>query len=97
MAGQARLRNTADLVQATLDQGIPGHYIETGVWRGGATILMRGVLAANDVRDRKVYVADSFEGLPPPDADTFTADAGDIHHTLADLAVSLEGEGARLE
>ena len=43
--------------------------IETGVRRGGACIFMRGVLAAHDVTDRTVWVADSFEGLPKPSSD----------------------------
>ena len=38
----------------------PGDLIETGVWRGGATIFMRGVLKAHGVTDRTVWVADSF-------------------------------------
>jgi Macrocin-O-methyltransferase (TylF) len=36
------------------------------VVRRGCCILMRGVLASNMIYDRKVYVADSFQGLPPP-------------------------------
>ena len=35
-------------------------------------------------------MADSFEGLPPPDAGQYPADAGDQHHTFEPLAVSLE-------
>lgn len=34
------------------------------MWRGGATIFMRGVLKAHGVSDHAVWVADSFEGLP---------------------------------
>ena len=52
-----------------------GDFIETGVWRGGVTILIRGVLAAHGITDRNVWVADSFEGLPVPDGERYTADA----------------------
>ena len=45
-----------------------------GVWRGGTSIFMRGVLAANGVTDRTVWLADSFQGLPPPDPSQFPAD-----------------------
>jgi hypothetical protein len=45
---------------------IPGDLIETGIWRGGAVIFMRGVLAACGIADRIVWAADSFEGVPPP-------------------------------
>lgn len=38
--------------------------IESGVWRGGMTIFMRGVVAVRGVENRRVSVADSFENLP---------------------------------
>ncbi|RUW36903.1 MULTISPECIES: TylF/MycF/NovP-related O-methyltransferase [unclassified Mesorhizobium] len=87
MAGVKRLTNVRDLVQRAIDENVPGDFIETGVWRGGCCILMRGVLAANEVKDRKVYVADSFEGLPPPDAENFPADQGDRLHEYRQLAI----------
>ena len=90
MVGIRRLKNLCDLTQRTLDENIQGDFIETGVWRGGCCILMRGVLAANSIRDRKVYVADSFQGLPPPRPHLFPKDTGDIHHTIPELAVSLD-------
>lgn len=90
MVGVLRLENVRTLAQRAIDLGIPGHFIETGVWRGGCCILMRGVLAANAVDDRIVYVADSFEGLPPPNPQLFPIDAGDTHHTIPELAVSLD-------
>src|SRR5271154_6266086 len=52
MLGVLRLANIRDLVQKALDDGVPGDFIETGVWRGGACIFMRGVLAANQIADR---------------------------------------------
>ena len=90
MIGMKRLDNLQTCIERVLQDEIPGDLIETGVWRGGATIFMRGVLAAHNVRDRVVFVADSFEGLPPPDARRAPADAGDIHWTFANLAVSLD-------
>jgi O-methyltransferase len=89
MLSPARLRNLRDLVERTLREGIPGAYLEAGVWRGGACILMRGVLAAHGVADRRVYVADSFAGLPPPDP-RFPADRKDRLHLFGELAVSEE-------
>jgi O-methyltransferase len=90
MVGLLRLENVRELAQRAIDEGTPGDFIETGVWRGGCCILMRGVLAANFVADRKVYVADSFEGLPPPNSALFPRDSGSNWHTLPGLAVSLE-------
>jgi O-methyltransferase len=75
MVGTKRLANVAELCRRAVEEGVPGDFIETGVWRGGVTILMRAVLAAYDVDDRTVWVADSFEGLPAPDGERYPADA----------------------
>lgn len=89
MVGVDRLDNVRRLTQAALDENIPGDFIETGVWRGGCCILMRGILAVNEIRDRKVYVADSFAGVPPPRPDIYPADR-DLRLDLStELAVSL--------
>src|SRR5277367_1137032 len=88
MIGVARLRNLRALCERALDEGIAGDFIETGVWRGGACILMRGILEAYGDPQRRVFVADSFRGLPPPNASKYSADEGDRHHTFEQLAVS---------
>lgn len=75
MIGTARLANVLQCCVNAVNEGVPGDFIETGVWRGGATILMRGVLEAMGDLERRVWVADSFEGLPVPDAQ-FPADDG---------------------
>jgi O-methyltransferase/8-demethyl-8-(2,3-dimethoxy-alpha-L-rhamnosyl)tetracenomycin-C 4'-O-methyltransferase len=90
MIGVRRLQDVRNLVQRAIDEGIPGDFIETGVWRGGCCILMRGVLAANAVADRKVYAADSFAGLPPPNEQLYPQDKGLDLHLHPELAVSLD-------
>lgn len=90
MIGLKRLDNLQSCIEDVLARQVPGDLMETGVWRGGAAIFMRAVLKAYDVRDRWVWAADSFAGLPPPDPQRFPADAGDRHHTVGYLAVSLE-------
>jgi O-methyltransferase len=89
MIGLARMDNIQFCVETVLGDGICGDLIETGVWRGGATIFMRGLLKAYG-SDRKVWVADSFAGLPAPDPIRFPSDAGSDLHTVAALAVSKE-------
>ena len=87
MVGLERLESLRDLTQMVIDEGIKGDFIETGVWRGGCCILMKGVLAANHETDRKVYVADSFAGLPPPDAASYPSDASSDLHVFKELAI----------
>jgi O-methyltransferase len=88
MIGLKRLDNLQFCAETVLREGIEGDMIETGVWRGGACIFMRALLAAYSIEDRKVYVADSFEGLPKPDVDKFSHDKGDKHHGVKFLAIS---------
>lgn len=90
MIGLKRLDNLQHCLTHVIVDKIPGDFIETGVWRGGATIFARAVFKAYGVTDRIVWVADSFEGLPKPDAEAFPADEGDTHHSYDDLRVSLE-------
>jgi hypothetical protein len=75
MIPRCRLDNLQFCIEDVLRQNVPGDLIETGVWRGGATIFMRGLLKAQGVTGRKVWVADSFEGLPKPDAEAFPVEA----------------------
>ncbi len=71
----ARMHNIKTCVEEVIGRRVPGDLIETGVWRGGATILMRAILKAWNVTDRHVWVADSFEGLPEPDPDKYPIEA----------------------
>jgi O-methyltransferase len=90
MVGTLRLNNVEQCLRSVLEAGVPGDLIETGVWRGGTSIFMRGVLRAYGVSDREVYVADSFAGLPEPDTERYPADEGLDLHTWPGLAVELE-------
>jgi len=97
MIGLKRLDNLEFCVEEVITNGVVGDLIETGVWRGGATIFMRAVLKAYRVTDRCVWVADSFEGLPPPDPRKYPHDAGDNLHEARELAVLLEEVKANFE
>ena len=90
MIGMKRLDNLQFCVEDVLRKGVPGDLIESGVWRGGATIFMRAILKAYGIVDRRVWVADSFAGLPLPDPAKYPADNNDKHHTKVPLAVSLD-------
>ena len=95
MIPHARIDNIRICIEDILCKGTPGDFIETGVWRGGASIFMRGTLKAYGVTDRVVWAADSFEGLPKPDAEQFPleaqAQAGPVMQKLyRNLAASLD-------
>jgi O-methyltransferase len=90
MVGEQRLANVQQCLVTALRDGVPGDVIETGVWRGGSVILMRATLAAYQETKRIVWVADSFQGLPPPDPGRYPADAGIDLHRYTELAVSAD-------
>lgn len=64
MVGMPRLDNVEMCLKQVIADGVPGDFVETGVWRGGVCVFARGLLKAYGVEDRKVWVADSFEGIP---------------------------------
>lgn len=97
MIGVKRLSNLRMLAERVITERIPGDLIETGVWRGGACILMRAVLHAYNVTDRRVWVADSFEGVPAPDPRKYPADKGSDYHMFRELSVPLETVRANIQ
>lgn len=88
MIGVKRMDNLQRCVERVLEDNVPGDLIETGVWRGGACIFMRGILKAYGVTDRLVWVADSFNGLPAPDVKKYPQDANLHLEQYRELAVS---------
>ncbi len=90
MIGLKRLDNIEYCLKNILKDNIESDVIETGVWRGGATIFMKAILRYNNVTDRNVWVADSFEGLPKPNEQKYAADKNDKHFTRSELAISME-------
>ena len=69
---------------------LAGDFVETGVWRGGSVMWMKALLDTHGVTDRTVWCADSFEGLPPPNATDKAIDPGSDFSDRDYLAVSLE-------
>jgi O-methyltransferase len=80
MTGRKRLDALHFCIDEILKADVPGDFIETGVWRGGSAILMRAILNTYGVRDRVVWCADSFEGMPVP------KEADRLIETLSDLS-----------
>jgi macrocin-O-methyltransferase TylF-like protien len=89
MIGARRMQNVRSECERVIRADVSGDFMETGVWRGGACIMMRAVLRAYQVLDRRVIAADTFAGFPPP-SEGVSADAGFDFHAYQDFAVSLE-------
>jgi len=65
MAGTWRVQNVRELVRKTIEEDLSGDFLEAGTWRGGNAIMARVVQRCMGQGDkRKVFVSDSFSGLP---------------------------------
>lgn len=90
---EGRFDNILSCAKSILENRVPGDFVETGVWRGGACIFMRSILKQFGDNDRKVFVCDSFEGLPKDETPQDFAHRNitdNIRAHSKNLAVSLE-------
>ena len=71
MVGLKRLNNIRQVCETVDADGVPGNWVECGVWRGGASIYARACINP----ERMVICCDSFQGLPfdpaEPELSTF--------------------------
>lgn len=73
-------------VEYILNNNIPGDFVECGVWRGGSSMMILKTLMLNGVKDRKLYMYDTYEGMSEPTAD----DGVDANKEWKDSVVSTE-------
>ena len=90
MIGVKRMKNIRALIEKIITDDIEGDFIETGVWKGGACIFMRAILAAYDITNRNVWLADSFQGLPKADLLKYPADEWADFSSIDDLKIDQE-------
>jgi O-methyltransferase len=68
MTGAERVLAAIRAVDAIVDRGIEGDVVECGVWRGGSMMAMAYALLRRGVRDRTLYLYDTFSGMTAPTA-----------------------------
>jgi hypothetical protein len=80
LVGVGGLEVTYKTVKDACERNIPGDLIELGVARGGCAALMASVAFNKEIcgkMDRKLWLFDSYEGLPEPTAMDFNPELGD--------------------
>jgi O-methyltransferase len=65
MTSAIRSKVLWNLCRYVFESGIPGDFVECGVWRGGSAGLM-GLALKHFSQKRDLHLFDSFEGLPEP-------------------------------
>jgi len=69
MTSPERMYSLYKATEYVLKNNIPGDFVECGVWRGGSSMLVAQMLASRNVKDRKIYLYDTFEGMSEPGTD----------------------------
>ena len=87
MVGTIRLNGIRDAIIDVVTNGVSGGFVETGVWRGGASLYAAAVSLAVGRPDMPIYACDSYQGLPKA---TDKKRDNDLWSKLTFLEVSLE-------
>jgi hypothetical protein len=61
-----RLYALYQAVRFVVSSGIPGDFVECGVWKGGSVMMMARTLMGLGISDRTIHLFDTFEGMTPP-------------------------------
>lgn len=59
-----QIENLRRIGEEVIRRGVPGDFLEAGIWAGGLVIYMAGLLRAYGETDRALWAADSFAGIP---------------------------------
>ena len=95
-------------VNTVIDTGIPGAFVECGVWKGGSSMLIALTLKSRGITDRELFMFDTFTGMTDPgpsdrdmkDQHASKLMAGSEGKDVADLvraAAPLDGVRAAME
>ncbi len=60
-------------VRYVIENDIAGDFVECGVWKGGSCMLMALVLMNAGIKDRNIYLYDTFKGMTEPGDNDFIA------------------------
>ena len=81
MTSVARLHGLVEGVRYVVGRGLPGAFVECGVWRGGSVLAIIATLQQLGVSDRDIHLFDTFEGMTEPtEHDVSPHDGSAIEH-----------------
>lgn len=66
MTSRSRVSALCHAVDYVVAHGIPGDIVECGVWKGGSMMAVALRLLQLGVRDRDLYLYDTYEGMTRP-------------------------------
>lgn len=66
MTSRERILSLESAVRYVERGGVPGAFVECGVWRGGSMMAMALTLLGEGGATRELFLCDTFEGMPEP-------------------------------
>ncbi len=88
MTSLERVVSLVRAVQYVAHYGIPGAFVECGVWRAGSMMAVAFALKNAGITDRELYLFDTYNGMPDAsdlDVDTSGHNANDLLSELRNL------------
>jgi O-methyltransferase len=83
MTSRERLYSVYEAARYLAGAGVAGDVVECGVWRGGSAMMAALALAAGGDCDRRLWLYDTFEGMPAPSAQDTPSWEADPHREWA--------------
>ena len=66
MTSIERMYSLFNSVKYIIDKNIEGDFVECGVWKGGSSMLIGKYLSLRNIKNKKIYLYDTFEGMVEP-------------------------------
>lgn len=83
MTSVERQLSLIQAVRHVVRAGIPGCFVECGVWRGGSSMASALTLIQEGDTERDLFLFDTFEGMPPPTDDDRSIEGSSAAEQLA--------------
>jgi len=84
MTSRGRLWALIRAVRYLEANGVPGDFVECGVWRGGSVMTMAATLLEQGNPSRKLWLYDTYSGMTPPTQADVASDSGVSAQALLD-------------
>jgi O-methyltransferase len=79
MTSRERMYSVYQATRYVVDAHIPGDFVECGVWRGGSAMMAALTLLAHGDSHRRMWLYDTFQGMPKPSAEDTGRDGEEPH------------------
>jgi O-methyltransferase len=87
MTSAERMYNLYKAVEYVIKNNIKGDFVECGVWKGGSAMIIAHTLMKLGVRDRNIFLYDTYEGMSEPTLHDVDHKGRDAKKTMIDSEI----------